>query len=242
MGVADEEKDVAIGKDGEAAIDAKMESPRADQAEVERLHTQEGIAIGKDGEAAVDAMLESDRVDQADEKKKPQLPPGDGWTQYEDAGELWYYYEGDLGKWWSTGSDLHEYHSDDEEDQAEVERRSFDLQQVHNESPAEEQMHKTECCIVFKGSFDIVVPNNCCSVKHQCFCLETLCNFPLVSEVPCMFTCCPFCVIFADWKFEPGFMETVSDLVPRIKASRNSEFEDLPPMKVTAGKKLIPKE
>ena len=32
--------------------------------------------------------------------KAPSRPPGDGWTQYEDHGVLWWYYEGPLGKWW----------------------------------------------------------------------------------------------------------------------------------------------
>eukprot|EP00928_Gymnodinium_smaydae_P036696 TRINITY_DN25611_c0_g1_i1.p1 TRINITY_DN25611_c0_g1~~TRINITY_DN25611_c0_g1_i1.p1 ORF type:complete len:237 (+),score=38.53 TRINITY_DN25611_c0_g1_i1:73-783(+) len=32
----------------------------------------------------------------------PARPPGEYWTRYNDCGELWWYYEGPLGKWWCS--------------------------------------------------------------------------------------------------------------------------------------------
>ena len=32
--------------------------------------------------------------------QKPAPPPGPGWKTYTDNHEIWFYYEGELGKWW----------------------------------------------------------------------------------------------------------------------------------------------
>jgi hypothetical protein len=36
----------------------------------------------------------------ADSRPPPPRPPGIGWTQYNDDGKFWWYYEGPQGKWW----------------------------------------------------------------------------------------------------------------------------------------------
>merc|ERR1711920_1182870 len=33
-------------------------------------------------------------------QRSPGPPPGLHWTRYHDDGEVWWYYEGPLGKWW----------------------------------------------------------------------------------------------------------------------------------------------
>lgn len=54
-------------------------------------------------------------------EQEPPLPcvsgkkPGDHWTKYEDDGTIWFYYEGPLGKWWSTGESVERYETDDED-------------------------------------------------------------------------------------------------------------------------------
>lgn len=47
-------------------------------------------------------------------ERKPPPPPGEHWTKYEDDGTFWFYYEGPLGKWWSTNGSVEKY--DDDED------------------------------------------------------------------------------------------------------------------------------
>ena len=40
----------------------------------------------------------------------PQGPPGPGWTEYQDDGKNWFYYEGLEGKFWTTeGQPVYRY-------------------------------------------------------------------------------------------------------------------------------------
>lgn len=49
------------------------------------------------------------------DQKKPAPPPGDHWTKYEDDGNIWFYYEGPLGKFWCPGDNRDPQPYDDED-------------------------------------------------------------------------------------------------------------------------------
>merc|ERR1712113_311654 len=44
-----------------------------------------------------------DLMDAGDESLKPQRPPGEHWTKYQDDGMDWFHYDGPLGEWWCVG-------------------------------------------------------------------------------------------------------------------------------------------
>ena len=35
-----------------------------------------------------------------------------------------------------------------------------------------------------------------CKGEDQCFCIVEACAFPCTDDVPCMFTCLPFCIVY----------------------------------------------
>ena len=61
----------------------------------------------------------------------------------------------------------------------------------------QQNSHKT-CCILCHGGQECVVPQTCCLVQQQCFCLDMRCAFPCTKETPCLFTAlgCTLCVAY----------------------------------------------
>jgi hypothetical protein len=49
------------------------------------------------------------------DQRKPPPPPGDHWTKYEDEGNIWFYYEGPLGKFWCPADNKDPQPYDDED-------------------------------------------------------------------------------------------------------------------------------
>jgi len=69
-------------------------------------------------------------------------------------------------------------------------------------------------CILLKTDCNIVSPTTCCKGVTQCFCIDCRLAFPCDSEVPCICTLLPFCVIGAYWQAKFSCMGKVAELKP----------------------------
>lgn len=74
-----------------------------------------------------------------------------------------------------------------------------------------------KCCVLFEGGSYCVIPTTCVQDQWQIFCLDTRCSIPCTDKVPCMFGCLPFCVLFADWKYNPACCAKAGDILPDLK-------------------------
>mmetsp|Transcript_31836 Transcript_31836/g.58298 ORF Transcript_31836/g.58298 Transcript_31836/m.58298 type:complete len:152 (-) Transcript_31836:158-613(-) len=83
-----------------------------------------------------------------------------------------------------------------------------------------------KCLLLFEGSTSCIQPSTCCLIQSQMCCLDTRGALPCNDKVPCICTCCPFCVLFADWKMVSSDLmccKTVGQLTSKEKVVPGQE-------------------
>jgi hypothetical protein len=73
--------------------------------------------------------------------------------------------------------------------------------------------HKT-CCILCQGGQECVVPQTCCLVQQQFFCLDQRCAFPSTKEAPCIVTVLPGCTLCVAYKPKVACCKKLKVLTP----------------------------
>merc|ERR1712008_178134 len=73
-----------------------------------------------------------------------------------------------------------------------------------------------KCCTCFEGGAYFVIPSTCCQEQQQCCCLDIRVALPCTDKVPCMCTCCPFCVVAANYKFHLACCKKVGDIMEKV--------------------------
>jgi hypothetical protein len=56
------------------------------------------------------------------------------------------------------------------------------------------------CCALQQGGCFLKYPETLCQSTAQCFCCDQRSALPCTDDVPCIFTCVPFCTVCYDWK------------------------------------------
>jgi hypothetical protein len=83
------------------------------------------------------------------------------------------------------------------------------------------------CCILCQGSNECVVPQTCCLVQQQCFCLDSRIAFPCTKDVPCIFTCLPGCTVCVNWKMNIACCKKFKDF-PELAGQQQTNKEQPP--------------
>merc|ERR1711862_528360 len=96
---------------------------------------------------------------------------------------------------------------------------------VEDETKAEEEKIRNErCFIIYEGSVACTrVSLAFCIVDGRFFCFDIRCRVPPGEDLPCMLTCLPFCMLCAEYEWNIGCMEEVSDYIPRFRSMSKIE-------------------
>mmetsp|Transcript_79584 Transcript_79584/g.184733 ORF Transcript_79584/g.184733 Transcript_79584/m.184733 type:complete len:150 (+) Transcript_79584:86-535(+) len=76
--------------------------------------------------------------------------------------------------------------------------------------------NEQKCVVCLEGGTYCVAPTTCCQEQAQVCFLDVRGAFPCTEKVPCLCTCLPFCVIWADGKCTMQCCKKGSDLIPSL--------------------------
>lgn len=92
--------------DHEGRFEVSQGKVRKVDKELRRPRTMSVSPSPSPSRGAAASAVEERKMPALPERRKPAMPPGEGWMKFQDNGTDWYYYEGPLGKWWVLeGSD-----------------------------------------------------------------------------------------------------------------------------------------